>query len=68
MSDVKLTEFSVRQLELLLNGVVWQQNDNLTRRVNGLLKEDNIEDLQLLQVQILNALHFVKERNKVNNN
>ena len=68
MSEVKLTEFSVRQLELLLNGVVWQQNDNLTRRVNGLLKEDNIEDLQLLQVQILNALHFVKERNKVNNN
>jgi len=62
MSNVKLTEFSVRQLELLLNGVVWQLDGYINAEYN------DEEDLKLLQVQVLNALHFVKERDKVNSN
>jgi len=57
MSEVKLTDFSVRQLELLLNGVVWQMDD---ADVDHHTSDD--EDLHLLEVQILNALHFVKQR------
>ena len=56
MSEVRLTDFTVRQLELLLNGVVWQ------------VDTDRDIDLLLLRTQILTALHFVKERDKVNNN
>jgi len=58
MSEVKLTEFSVRQLELLLNGVVWQ----MPEAEISLSDSEKNEDLKLLQVQILNALHFVKQR------
>jgi len=55
MSEVKLTDFTESQLQKLLNGIVWQQiGDALTREPD--------EDLTLLQVQILNALHFVKQR------
>jgi len=56
MSEVKLTEFTVRQLELLLVGVVWQMESD------AMVMDPRNEDLQLLQVQILNAMHFVKQR------
>ena len=64
MSEVKLTDFTHEQLQILLNGLETYREDMNQGRV----KMRDIEDFNLLRTQLLTAIGFVTRREQINAN
>lgn len=68
MNDVKLTDFTERQLQILLVEVVAACEREAYERMGKSQRGDSYDDLSLWRTQILNAISTVKMRERTESN